>query len=429
MGDDMTWHDVGCYGNKQIKTPNIDKLRSQGMKFERAFSSSPMCAPTRMSLYSGIHPVRNGGHPNHSRVYPWVKTMPHYLGDLGYETAIIGKRHEKPRENFPFTNLGGIHHDTGEGEEMDFSKIKTFMNSHEKNPWCLVVASNQPHRPWNRGDQQYDPGSLELPPYFVDTLETRTSLANYYAEISYLDKKVGDTLSFLEASGQEDETVVIFLSEQGSSFPLCKWTCYDRGVRAAMVVRWPGMVKPDTTSPSIIQYVDVLPTMVQAAGGNSEDHDFDGTSFLSTLSDPSKHHNDFAFSVQTSKGIHQGPEPEGYGIRSVRSRDYRLIWNLNWKNEFQNLVTEKQAYYQTWKRKAEEGDSFAQQQTKLYQKRPQFELFDVSNDPFEMNNLADEESYAEIRKELKKQLEQWMAQQGDKGAETEFNAIDRQNRG
>lgn len=425
LADDMTWHDTGCYGNRDVFTPNIDRLRTQSMKFERAFSSSPMCAPTRMSLYTGIHPVRKGAHPNHSKVYPHIKSMPHYLGRLGYEVGIIGKRHEKPWENFPFKNLGGIHHDDGKGEEMDLGKTQNFMRKNRDVPWCLVVASNQPHGPWNRGDaDQYDSESLTLPSYFVDTAETRDALARYYAEISYLDNSVGEVLSYLEESGQEEETLVLFLSEQGSNFPLCKWTCYDRGVKAAMLVRWPGVAEAGSTSMSIIQYVDVLPTLIEAAGGDPEAHDFDGSSFLKTLKHPAAPHNNFAFSMQTSQGIYQGPE--AYGIRSVRSQDYRLIWNLNWENEFQNLVTEKMEVYQSWKTKAEQGDAFAMQQVKLYQKRPEYELFNLTGDPFEMHNLADNGKYKSVKKELNEVLKEWMAQQGDKGVETELNALNRQ---
>lgn len=425
LGDDLTYHDLGCYGNSQVQTPNLDHLASEGMRFRRAFNSSPMCAPTRMSLYSGIHPVRNGAYPNHSRVYPDIRSMPHYLGDLGYTCGLIGKRHEAPRENFPFEYLGGRHHDDGEGVDLRLPKVRRFMEDNASNPWCMVVSSNQPHVPWNRGlPVAYNPDRLDLPPYLVDTPETRQALARYYAEISYLDQQMGQVLQYLADTGQAGETIVLFLSEHGSNFPHCKWTCYDTGVRSAAIVRWPGVVSPGSVSDAIIEYVDVVPTLLDAVGGTPSNHDFDGRSFLPVLEGEREQHDDYAFSLQTSNGIYNGPE--AYGIRSVRSEHYRLIWNLNWKQEFQNLVTSGFAPYKSWEEKAEAGDPFARERVRSYKKRPEFELYDLRKDPYELNNRAEEPAYQAVRKQLKSELDKWMKQQGDKGVETERRARERQ---
>lgn len=425
MGDDHTYHDFGCYGNDQVETPNIDQLAAEGMRFEQAFNSSPMCAPTRMSLYTGIHPVRNGAYPNHSRVHPDIQSMPHYLQSHGYTSAIIGKRHEAPRENFPFEDLGGRHHDDGEGVDLELSKVRTFMEENASDPWSLVVSSNQPHVPWNRGlPVTYDPDALDLPPYLVDTPATREALARYYAEITYLDRQVGQVLQHLREAGQAENTIVLFLSEHGSNFPHCKWTCYDTGVRSAAIVRWPGTVAPGRTSEALIQYVDVLPTLLDAVGGTPSDHDFDGRSFLPVLQGQRDAHNEYAFSLQTSRGIYNGPE--AYGIRSVRTDRYRLVWNLNWEQEFQNLVTAGFGPYESWEKKAENGDPFARERVRRYRKRPQFELYDLANDPYELHNRADTPAYEPVQKRLKAALDQWMEQQGDKGVETELNAFNRQ---
>lgn len=425
MADDHTYHDLGCAGNADVQTPNIDQLASEGMRFTQAFNSSPMCAPTRMSLYTGIHPVRNGAYPNHSRVYPDVRSMPQYLGDLGYQVGIIGKRHEAPLENFPFEDLGGRHHDGGKGVDLELSKVRAFLEENESDPWGLVVSMNQPHRPWNRGvEYAYDPDALTLPPYLVDTPETRTALADYYAEITYMDRQVGGVLQHLAETGQAENTIVVFLTEHGSNLPHCKWTCYDTGVRSTAVVRWPGTVAQGQVSDAIVQYVDVLPTLLDAAGGSPEAHDFDGRSFLPVLTGERESHQEFAFSLQTSKGIYNGPE--AYGIRSVRSPRYRLIWNLNWEQEFQNLVTSRFPPYQSWKREAQKGDPFARERAQWYRKRPQFELYDLRADPYELHNRAEHTAYQSVRAHLKEELDAWMAQQGDQGAQTERNALQRQ---
>lgn len=423
IADDLTYHDVN---NEQISTPNLDRLRAAGMYFKKMFNSAPMCAPTRMSLFTGIHPVRNGAHPNHGKVYPDIQSMPHYLKDLGYRTALIGKRHEAPKENFPFEFLGGRHHDNGEGVDLALDKVRSFMEESKEKPWSLVVASNQPHTPWNRGtDYTYDEDEVNLPPYLVDTPETREFLTRYYAEISYMDHQVGTVLQYLKETGQADNTIVIFLSEQGSNFPHSKWTGYDTGVRSAGIVRWPEVVSEGTESDAIIQYVDLLPTLIEVAGGNESDYDFDGESFLPVIKGQQQSHNEYAYSIQTSKGIYNGPE--AYGIRTVRTKNFRLIWNLNWEDEFSNTVTSGFTPFKSWERQAEYGDSFAKQRANWYRKRPEFELYDLSKDPYELYNLAENLAYEAVRERLKNELKLWMEQQGDYGIETEQEALKRQS--
>lgn len=426
FADDMTYHDLGIFGNEQVHTPNLDQLAHEGIRLNNTFNSSPMCAPTRMSLYTGIHPVRNGAYPNHSRVYPHIKSMPHYLQQLGYRSALIGKQHEAPRENFPFQVLGGHHHDSGKGTDIDLGIVRDFMEQHKSEPWSLVVASNQPHRPWNRGiEQPYDLQKLELPPYLVDTPETREYLARYYAEIKYMDHQMGQVLQHLEDTGQAENTIVVFLSEQGSNFPHCKWTCYDTGVRSVSLVRWPGVVSEGRVSDALVQYVDIVPTLLDAIGGKPSSHDFDGRSFLPLLQGTTDKHGDYAFSLQTSRGIYNGPE--AYGIRSVRSPNYRYIWNLNHTNEFSNLVTKRFAPYKSWERKAEQGDPFARKRVRWYKKRPRYELYDLRKDPFELHNVAEERAYQQVRQELDDELTAWMKRQGDRGAKTEMKALERQS--
>jgi len=432
MADDMTWHDLGCYGNKDVRTPHLDRLANEGDRYTHCFNSAPMCAPTRMSLYTGIHPVRNGAHPNHSKVHDNIKSLPHYLGALGYRTALLGKRHEAPLANFPFEFLGGRHHDNGKGVDLELDKVGKFIADAREQPWCLVVTSNQPHTPWNRGDASvYAADKLTLPKYLVDTPETREAMTKYYAEISYMDAQFGECMKQLEASGRAKNTLVIFLSEQGSNFPHCKWTCYDSGLRSAAILRWPAKrfgfdeSRVKVIGEPMIQYVDILPTLVDFGGGNSADFDFDGRSILKMQYYHGKliRPREFVYGVQTSKGI--GAGPDAYGIRTIRDKRFRLIWNLNWEGEFQNSVVKRFEPYQSWKRLADGGDDFAKEQWSRYRKRPQYELYDLDADPFEMGNLADNSRYRARFRRLKKELAAWMKQQGDKGAQTEAEALER----
>lgn len=425
LSDDLSYHDLGCYGNPVVKTPNIDALAAQGLRLDACFNSSPMCAPTRMSLYSGIHPVRNGAFPNHSEVYPWVKSLPTYLQALGYRVGLANKTHYLPKNQFPFEHLEGREHDSGKnGIDFDMARVETFLKESQAGPWCFVFASNQPHTPWNRGDASlYDPSAIEIPPYLVDTPETREAMTRYYAEISYMDDQLGQCIQFLENSGQVGNTVFLYLSEQGSNFPFCKWTCYETGLRSAGVIRWPGVVEAGRTSSELVQYVDVLPTLVEIAGGNPSEHDFDGRSFKALLLDEAYEPNRYAYGVQTSRGIYSGPE--AYGIRSVRDSRYRLIWNVNAEATFRNSVTKNLEAYLSWERRAQSGDAFAKKRFEAYRKRPEYELYDVVADPFCMANLASSPESRSVLDRLKTELEAWMDQQGDRGAATEEAALER----
>lgn len=424
MADDMTYRDLGCYGNPDVETPHLDELAAQGLRFRNCFNSSAMCAPTRMSLYTGIHPVRNGAWPNHSQVYDEVRSLPQHLEAAGYTTALLGKRHEAPQQNFPFQFLGGRHHDKGDGIALPIDKAKEFIEAQQDKPWCLVVANNQPHSPWNRGDaSEYSAEDIEVPPYMIDTPETRDALSKYYAEVTFMDKQVGECLKILEDSGQASSTLVIFLSEQGSQIPFSKWTCYETGLRSAAILRWPGVISEGTACDAMIQYVDFVPTLMDiiwsSAGTEFDPQDrFDGKSFKHLLADPEAPHHAVVFGLHTTVGVAGSQQP--YGIRTVRNSQHRLIWNLHSENKFDIGGWRNLAPLKSWQAAAEsEQNPFATAIVKRMSTRPEFELYDVESDPFCQQNIADEPAMLEVRSQLLLQLQNWMKQQGDKGAETE----------
>lgn len=430
LADDMTFRDLGCYGHPDVATPHLDALAAQGMRFRNCFNSSPMCAPTRMSLYTGIHPVRNGAWPNHSRVYDNVRSLPHHLDAAGYRTALLGKRHEAPLDNFPFQHLGGRHHDNGEGVALPIEKAKEFIAKPDDKPWCLVVANNQPHSPWNRGDaSEYVAEDLDVPPHMIDTPETREALTRYYAEISYMDSQVGECLKLLEESGQAKQTLVLFLSEQGSQIPFGKWTCYETGLRSAAIARWPGIIAEGTTCDALIQYVDVVPTLMDiiwsSAGTRFDPQDqFDGKSFKHLLTDPDATHHEHVCGLQTTVGVGGSKQP--YGIRTIRSASHRLIWNLQHENAFDIGGWRNLPLLKSWKNLAEAGeDEFAVSLVERMSRRPEFELFDIQADPFCMKNLASDESLTDVKNKLQTTLQEWMKQQGDSGAATEIAGSER----
>ena len=242
------------------------------------------------------------------------------------------------------------------------------------------------------------------------------------AEVSYYDWQVGELLKLLDKHELAENTLVMVVSEQGSSFPFAKWTCYEAGLQSAAIVRWPGKVKPQSESDAMIEYVDILPTFLSAAGGQPN-RVFDGRSFLPVLSGETTTHKTHVFGIMTTRGIHHGSEH--FGIRSVRDGQFKYIRNLTPEVPFQNVAMKDPAF-KSWVAAAESGNEDAVEKVRRYQHRPAEELYKLSEDKFEWNNLAEDPSYAAVKSELSKRLDDWMATQGDKGAATEMAAKDRQ---
>ena len=412
IADDCTHRDIGCYGG-QAHTPNIDKLATEGMRFTQCFQAAPMCSPTRHNIYTGLYPVKSGAYPNHTFVKDGVKSVAHYLKALGYRVALSGKTHIAPRAAFPFEYSG-----KGNNPDMDAVDKLFGQCSESKTPFCLFACSNEPHSPWNKGDpSRYDADKIKLPQYFVDTPETRRNMVNYLAEITYYDSQVGQCLKLLDRHKLSDNTLVIVVSEQGSSFPFGKWTCYDTGLQSAFVARWPGRIKAGTVNKTLIEYLDVLPTYIEAAGGKAPDV-LDGKSLLPVLTGGASEHKKYVFGLHTTRGIINGSDH--YGIRTVRSRQFKYILNLTPEATVRNVAV-KSSIFRSWEEKAQ-TDPDAAEKVRRYQHRPGVELYDVTKDPHEWNNLAGNPEYAKIEAELRKQLDAWMTSQGDKGQQTELEA-------
>lgn len=413
IADDCTFRDIGCYGG-QAHTPNIDALAVEGMRMTHCFQAAPMCSPTRHNIYTGQYPVKTGAYPNHTNTYRHVQNVTDYLKPLGYRVALSGKTHVGPRDRFAFEY-------SGKQNNPDMDAIDEMMAECKKaaTPFCLFACSNEPHSPWDKGDaSRYPAEAVQLPPYLADTPEMRDAFSRYLAEITYYDDQVGQLLALLEKHQLTGDTLVMVVSEQGNSFPFAKWTCYDNGLQSAMIVRWPGHVQPGSVSDAMVEYVDVTPTFVEVAGGVAAP-ELDGKSFLPVLKGESDEHKTHVYGVMTTRGIINGNE--SYPIRSIRSRQHKLILNLHHNQTFTNACT-KSKEFQSFVQAAKAGDARAQRVVTRYQNRPDVELYDVVADPLEMNNLADQEKYQPIIYELNQRLLRWMEQQGDRGAATELVA-------
>ncbi len=420
MADDCTHTDLPMYGGENAKTPNLDRLASEGLVFNHAYVSEAMCQPCRSELYTGQFPMRNGAAWNHSASRPNTTSVPHHLGKLGYRVGLAGKTHVTPVKAFPFELVPGFDRNCVRSPTMphQLGPISEFIGRDDRQPFCLVVALVEPHVPWVMGDpSKYPPQEIKLPRYLADTDVTRDAYSRYLAEITYMDAQVGQILAVLDASGKADDTLVLFTSEQGAQFPGCKWTNWDNGMHTGLIARWPGKVTAGNRTDAIVQYADVTPTLVDLAGGDVAEHQYDGKSFRETLGDPSKSHRQFAY------GIHNNvPEGPAYPIRTVSDGQYRYIRNLT----PDQIYIEKHLmgisgdgklnnpYWSTWVFDSG-NNSWTETLVKRYMKRPAEELYHTQSDPYELNNLADDASYAEIKDRLRGELDRWMEAQGDPG--------------
>ncbi|MEQ9408516.1 MAG: sulfatase [Fuerstiella sp.] len=421
IADDCTYLDMQVYGG-QAKTPNLVKLASEGLQFTRCFQTAPMCSPTRHNIYTGIYPVKSGAWPNHTCVYPGTKSIAHYLQQAGYRVALSGKTHIAPRESFPF-EYDSDFRTADPGAAAPYPAIDKLVaeSTAAGTPFCLFACSNEPHTPWNKGNPEaYPPESLKLPPSWVDTSETRRQYSRYLAEITYFDAQCGALLQLLRRHNVADNTLVMVVSEQGSSFPFAKWTCFELGLASGMIVRWPGRVQPGTQTAALVEYCDVAPTFLEAAGLDCPET-MEGRSFLPVLLGQKTEHKKYTFGIHTTRGIINGSDV--FGIRSCGTKTHRYIRNLHPEVTFTNAVTRtdrsEEGIWGSWMAQAAEGDQHAVAMTRKYQHRPDEELYDVVNDPHCLQNLADDPKLAPVMAELSAELDAWMTSQGDHGRETE----------
>ena len=420
MADDCTHNDLPVYGGHNAITPNIDALAAQSLTFNKAYLSSAMCQPCRAELFTGLYPMQNGCAWNHSASRPVVTSMPQHMQKLGYRVGIAGKVHVKPDSAFPFENVPGFDPNCVRDptRSHDLAGVSDFFFSSQ--PFCLVVALVEPHVPWVMGDASaYPPKKIKLPPNIADTPRTREDFGRYLAEITYMDGQVGEILEALNTAGKASNTLVLFTSEQGSQFPGCKWTNWDTGLHTALIARWPGKIEAGHRTNALVQYCDVLPTLLDIAGADLQSEQFGGLSFRKVLEGASTSDRRYVY------GVHNNlPEGPAYPIRTITDGQYRYIRNLtpdelyiekhvmgtNGKGNLNN------PYWGTWVW-ASEQNSDVYKLVKRYMSRPAEQLYHTAEDAYEMQNLASDTALAERRQLLSSELDRWLASQGDPGVE------------
>jgi len=409
--DDQGQRDSQPYGADWLRTPQMQQLADDGLTFDRAFVASPSCAPSRAALLTGIWPPRNGAEPNHSKPRPELRKWPAYFQELGYEVVAFGKvAHYRHTADYGFDQFA---HDAFHDHAAIPAAVK-FLAERPRDaarPLCLMVGSNWPHVPWPESDLGYAPESVALPAGSIDTPETRLFRARYAAAVT----KADDDLGTIRAAVREhlpEPPLFLFTSDHGAQWPFGKWNCYDAGAAVPLIVSWPGRIAAGRRTDALVSWIDLLPTLLEAAGGSAPEH-LDGRSFLPVLRGERTTHRERIFITHSGDG-----RWNIYPIRSLRTADWKYIRNLHPEFAFTTHIDlpgnlGQRGFFATWEARARLDPAAAALVTR-YHARPAEELYDLRVDPGEQRNLAAEPAHQERLGDLRAELDAWLAALDDR---------------
>lgn len=406
--DDQGANDAGFLGNPVIRTPGLDQLAAEGTHMSHAFCTTPSCSASRSVILSGRYNHANGqyGHAHsyhHFKTFDYVKTLPKYLGESGYRTWSVGKFHVAPPENYPFDKLIGVKAPVQMAE-----LSRELIEAESDDPFFLYFCTTEPHRPFRReGSEPISPDDVIVPSYLPDTPESREELAQYYMSVERADSGLLRLIEILKDAGHWDNTLIIYISDNGIAFPGAKTNMYEPGVRLPCVVRNPLLEETPTMSNAMITYADLTPTILDYAGVEFDSKDVHGRSFLSAIADASAEDRDEVFLSHTFHEITMY-----YPVRVLRERRYKLIWNIAHGLPFPFASDLYRS--ETWQGVLERGDThYAKREVDAYIHRAQFELYDLENDPDEIHNLADSPEHADRIAQMKAKLKSYQKKTDD----------------
>ena len=425
IADDMNWDDCGAYGNPNIRTPNLDRLAEGGMKFTNAFLTTSSCSPSRASLITGMYPHQTDAEQLHWAIPADKITFVEKLREAGYWTAQAGKWHmgDHIMDRFDFLASENAFRETSQNKEtLDLPSsdgsgshlwIPTLNHRPENKPFFLWFAANDPHRPYYEGiiPEPHSPEDAVIPPYMPDEPEVRKDFALYYDEVSRMDDYIGQVMDELERQGILENTLVLFISDNGRPFPRDKTTMYDGGIKTPFILQWPDVVRPGTVSSSLVSAVDIAPTFLKLAGIGAGDN-FVGEDFSQILSDPEKEIREYIFAQ-----AHWHDHERMY--RAVRDKRYKYI--RNFYPDLPNTPPADALRSMTFQRMLElkeQGELNEAQMNVFISPTPEEELYDLEIDPFELNNLATDPAYGEVLGKMQKVMEKFMNETDDQIPET-----------
>lgn len=455
--------DMGCYGNSVIRTPHMDRLAKEGTRFSHAFCTTASCSASRSVILSGLHNHANGQY-GHQHLYHKfsafdnIGSLPVYLTHAGYRTARCGKYHVAPETVYQF---GAAIPGGGRSPVEMADNCKNFIEEKSDQPFFLYFCTDDPHRsgedaeelpekpnrfgnprpgaPGYRGitESIYDPREVKVPGYLPDTPAARAEIAQYYQSISRIDQGLGRLVEVLRNAGKLNETLFLYISDHGIAMPNAKTTLYDGGMNSPCLMRNPYVEKRGVVNDAMISWVDLTPTLLDFAGaldtttgmvkkgvleripankartdpqetGSTKRGQFHGRSFLSLAGKESAQGWDAVYASHTFHEIQMY-----YPMRVVRERRYKLIWNIAYPLPFP-FASDLWAA-PTWQAQFRQGldTPYGPRTVRSYIHRPQFELFDLQNDPYEHTNLATDPKHAELLDEFKGKLKAFQQRTAD----------------
>jgi len=285
---------------------------------------------------------------------------------------------------------------------------RSFITADDSKPFFLYFCTHEPHRPFKRdGSDTFDPAEVIVPDYLPDSPECRDELAKYYGSVQRADRGLVRLLDILEETGHANDTLVIYLSDNGIAFPGAKTTLYEPGMRLPCVVRNPYAKQKGIVTDAMVNYTDLTPTILDFAKATPANRRFHGRSFLGVLETEKTEGWDEVFASHTFHEITMY-----YPMRVVRNRRYKLLWNIAYGLE-SPFASDLYAS-STWQGILRRGDKYYGKRTvDAYLHRAQFELYDLAEDPHEVRNLADDPSHAAVLKQLQAKLKRFQRQTKD----------------
>lgn len=399
--------DLSCYGTKGIHTPNVDKLASEGIRYERAFTTSPVCSTSRSAMMTGFHQNFIGA--NQHREYDkqplphGIRPIPHLFADAGYFTALMTYKTDC---NFLPDQKGELFDGTDWKQRADGQ------------PFFARITFGGTHRQWKRDPQRpIAIEDVELPPYYPDTLFVRRDWANGLEQMQLVDREVGEILKRLSEEGLADNTIVFFIGDHGRCHIRGKQFLYDGGIRIPMIMRWPGKISPGEVSDDMVMSIDICATILEAAGIDAP-VPLHGKNLLSE----EVRNRQYVFAARDKM------DETHDAMRAIRSSDFKLIHNLMPDRAYCQYNQYKEGAYPVL---AEmnvmhmRGELTPEQAAFFAPSKPELELYDLRTDPHEVHNVADDPKYANVREEMLRELKRWRREViQDKGVSDEFRALD-----
>ncbi len=427
IADDLAWDDVGAFGHPTIRTPNIDRLAREGMRFDQAFLTVSSCSPSRSSLITGRYPHNTDAEELHWPLPATQVTFVENLRAAGYWAGAAGKWHlgDEVRKKFDdireadpagyslpvgatAANAKMSMKQTGDIQSGCVDWVPLLRARPRGRPFFAWLAALDPHRDYEEkiSAQATDPAQVVVPRHLPDTAPVRRELAQYADEIERLDRFVGQVLAELDAQKVANDTMVVFLSDNGRPFPRDKTTLFDGGIKTPLIVRWPGHAVAGTTCAQLVSSVDLAPGFLVAAG-LQPGPTVQGVSFLPLLSDART-------SIRRQVFAEQNWHDYAQRSRCVRTEYFKFI-----VNEYVDVPLTPGAdavrggAYREMLRLRDAGQLPAHQRQCFEVPRPAMELYDLRSDPGEFHNLVAVPAYANVVAELRGKLDQWKKDTND----------------